>query len=164
MIQAEMNRRDIHCSCIRCREPKQEKANRADAVMNVVTISSHHADELFITFDSTDTKTLYAFCRLRMPTTPNGSVIEAIPELKDAALLRELHTYGVLTPLNDAGEEKAVQHLGFGRKLMAKAEELAIARGCKRLAVIAGVGVRAYYTMLGYRLEGTYMIKDLANT
>jgi len=29
----------------------------------------------------------------------------------------------------------------------------------KKLSVISGIGVRAYYRKLGYRLEGTYMVK-----
>ena len=38
---------------------------------------------------------------------------------------------------------------------------IARARGACRLADISGVGVRPYYRALGFRLEGTYMVKDL---
>ena len=44
---------------------------------------------------------------------------------------------------------------------MAEAERIARARGACRLADISGVGVRPYYRALGFRLEGTYMVKDL---
>ena len=30
----------------------------------------------------------------------------------------------------------------------------------KKLAVIAGIGVREYYKKLGYKLKGTYMVKN----
>ncbi len=53
------------------------------------------------------------------------------------------------------------QHRGLGRRLMAEAERIARARGACRLADISGVGVRPYYRALGFRLEGTYMVKDL---
>jgi len=33
--------------------------------------------------------------------------------------------------------------------------------GLRRMAVIAGVGVREYYRRLGYELRDTYMVKEL---
>jgi hypothetical protein len=33
--------------------------------------------------------------------------------------------------------------------------------GYKRMAIISGVGVRAYYMKLGYELKDTYMVKKL---
>ena len=34
--------------------------------------------------------------------------------------------------------------------------------GLRRMAVIAGVGVREYYRRFGYKLEETYMVKTLS--
>jgi elongator complex protein 3 len=79
--------------------------------------------------------------------------------LKEAALIRELHTYGQVMGVDKKG--KKIQHRGLGKKLMLKAEELAKEKGFKKMAVIAGVGVREYYQKIGYRLEGEYMVKDL---
>jgi elongator complex protein 3 len=45
---------------------------------------------------------------------------------------------------------------------MAEAERIAKEAGYRTLAVISGIGVRAYYRKLGYRLSGTYMVKKLA--
>jgi elongator complex protein 3 len=46
---------------------------------------------------------------------------------------------------------------------MAEAERIAREEfGLRRMAVIAGVGVREYYRRLGYSLEDTYMVKQLA--
>jgi len=87
-------------------------------------------------------------------------VVVFLPELQDAALIRELHTYGKMVPLNQ-NQQSAVQHLGFGRKLMATAEKIAQENGFRKIAVIAGIGVRQYYRKLGYRCRGTYMIKKL---
>ncbi len=84
-----------------------------------------------------------------------------LPELRGAALIRELHTYGALVPIAEQSTD-APQHRGLGRRLMAEAERIATAEsGCQRLAVIAGVGVREYYRKLGYELMGTYMTKAL---
>merc|ERR1712139_462498 len=55
------------------------------------------------------------------------------------------------------------QHTGLGRRLMDHAELLARRRGYRKIAVIAGVGVRNYYRKLGYELrgDGQYLIKQL---
>jgi len=56
--------------------------------------------------------------------------------------------------------EKAVQHRGFGEKLLEHAEEIARER-YDRIAVISGVGVRPYYRKLGYEKRFEYMVKEL---
>lgn len=59
-------------------------------------------------------------------------------------------------------ERGAVQHLGFGKKLIKEAEKISKEEfHTKKIAVISGIGVRNYYRSLGYRLSGTYMIKNL---
>jgi elongator complex protein 3 len=55
----------------------------------------------------------------------------------------------------------AVQHFGFGKKLMKKAEEMTKILGIKKIAVTSGIGVRAYYRKLGYKKQGEYMIKKI---
>ena len=47
------------------------------------------------------------------------------------------------------------------KKLIKKAEDIAIKAGYKKIAIISGVGVREYYKKRGYELRGTYMCKDL---
>ena len=54
-----------------------------------------------------------------------------------------------------------IQHKGLGKLLMKKAEEIARTEGMKKIAVISGVGVREYYRKLGYKLDGSYMVKGL---
>ena len=51
--------------------------------------------------------------------------------------------------------------MGFGKKLIKKAEEIAIDNNYKKMAIISGVGVREYYENRGYILEDTYMTKML---
>lgn len=81
--------------------------------------------------------------------------------LRGAALIRELHSYGPHLPLRQH-REAAVQHQGFGKRLLAEAERIARDEfGLRRMAVIAGVGVREYYRRFGYELEDTYMVKRL---
>jgi len=59
------------------------------------------------------------------------------------------------------GQSGKVQHRGFGKKLIAKAEKLTKKAGCKKITVISGIGVRDYYRKLNYILQDEYMIKDL---
>ena len=122
---------------------------------------------------------LYSFLRLRLSAnsgrTQTGKVI--FPELVDCALIRELHTYGRVQPckenqsyyknnsiLLDETNKSKTQHKGFGKKLLARAEEIALSNGYNKIAVIAGVGVREYYRNNGYTIdstEGCYQVKLL---
>lgn len=108
---------------------------------------------------------LYALLRLRFNDDPSAPAA-TFPELDKCALIRELHVYGVVKPVRanqDSAktESEKVQHLGYGRRLMAEAERIALSRGYSKIAVIAGIGVRNYYRKLGYELEGLFMVKHL---
>lgn len=56
----------------------------------------------------------------------------------------------------------APQHRGLGKKLIEEAEQITKKEfRLKKMAVIAGVGVRDYFRKLGYKLKDTYMVKKL---
>lgn len=60
--------------------------------------------------------------------------------------------------------EKSAQHLGFGKRLMLKAEEIARECGYKKMSIISGEGTRGYYKKLGYQCDegfGSFMMKNL---
>jgi elongator complex protein 3 len=84
-----------------------------------------------------------------------------MPELQDTALIREIHTYGQLQAIDQG--QGSVQHLGLGKQLLQRAEDIAAEQGFKKIAVIAGIGVREYFRKQGYHLEGVgeYMVKAL---
>ena len=54
-----------------------------------------------------------------------------------------------------------MQHRGFGKELLALAEQRAAEKGYQALRVTSGVGVRRYYATLGYERKGPYMAKQL---
>jgi len=95
---------------------------------------------------------LFGLLRLRFPDKP------FIKELKSSALIRELHVYGQTVPIGKKGK---IQHTGIGKSLIAEAEKLAIKAGYKKISVISGIGAREYYKKLGYKLQGSYMIKNI---
>jgi ELP3 family radical SAM enzyme/protein acetyltransferase len=115
---------------------------------------------------------LIGFCRLRLDTDPGINGV--IPELKDCALIREVHVYGYSLGvgsnnrnINDNKKDNreklnSTQHKGFGKRLVKTAEDIAKKNGFNKVAIIAGVGTREYYkNKCGYHLEGTYMIKEI---
>jgi elongator complex protein 3 len=110
--------------------------------------------EYFISYISEDEQVLYGFCRLRL----TNDIENQMKEIHHCALIRELHVYSTLTPVNkDKG--KSIQHRGFGKRLLKEAEKIAITHGYVKSCVISGVGVRNYYRKFGYELDTTYMIK-----
>ncbi|PIZ73350.1 hypothetical protein CO045_02305 [Candidatus Peregrinibacteria bacterium CG_4_9_14_0_2_um_filter_41_14] len=121
---------------------------------------ANEGEEFFISFEDTIQDKLIGLVRLRLPKNKNTY----IPELTDAALVRELHVYGTQKSLNKDKKDSLkskTQHKGYGRHLMEAAEQTAAAAGYKKIAVISAIGTREYYKKLGYELEGTYMVKGI---
>jgi len=158
IIQQELNKQGKHCQCIRCREARGKTITLKEARLVKREYSASSGKEIFLSFESRDCSTIFAFCRLRFPEDKNKN--HFIPALRNAALIRELHTYGELIPI--ANSKGKIQHIGFGKRLMEKAELMARKKGYKKMAVIAGIGVRAYYRKLGYKLQDEYMVKTIA--
>jgi elongator complex protein 3 len=158
MILEQAKRDGWTCKCIRCREAGHQPAQNDRIKLKTLKYQANDGKEYFLSFESKDKKILYAFLRLRINSNPNSNFIS---ELRDASIIRELHTYGQLTSLGDEGE---VQHTGLGKKLIVEAEKITKKNRLNKIAVISGIGVREYYKKFNYKLEGTYMIKELTNT
>ncbi|OIO07460.1 tRNA uridine(34) 5-carboxymethylaminomethyl modification radical SAM/GNAT enzyme Elp3 [Candidatus Falkowbacteria bacterium CG_4_9_14_3_um_filter_36_9] len=142
----------IKCRCIRCREARELRITNCK--LRIMNYESSGGKEYFLQFTSKDGKILYGFCRLRLPVI--NKQVNTASFLRDTALIRELHVYGVLVPV---GRNKKIQHSGLGKKLMQTAENIAKKHNYHKIAVISGVGAREYYRKLGYKLEKTYMVK-----
>lgn len=157
MFQNDIKKNGWKCKCIRCREVGSNMVSPDNIVMNIEKYKSSDGDEYHISFDSTcDNNYLIGFLRLRINKNQNN----ILPILKDAALIRELHVYA---NLNNVGNniENSMQHKGYGKRLIEKAEEISLNEGFKKMAIISGTGVRNYYKKFGYELKDTYMIKNL---
>ena len=160
LVQLRMAERGLKCVCIRCREIKGDKVYFDDLTLNVKEFDASQGREFFITYDDMKRGKLASLLRLRFSSYSLNGKKHFIKELEGAALVREVHTYGEQVRVADK-EKAASQHIGLGRRMMNKAEEIALNNGFKKIAVISGIGVREYYRKLGYVLEGTYMIKKL---
>jgi ELP3 family radical SAM enzyme/protein acetyltransferase len=148
----------------RKKKSQQRKDSRVSIDSKISGVSGDQADEgslaLGDTYDE-DNAPLYALLRLRFNDDMHAPC-STFPELDECALIRELHVYGVVAPARQNKDETdTVQHTGYGRRLMAEAERIALERGYKKIAVIAGIGVRNYYRKLGYELRGLFLVKDL---
>ena len=168
-LQGQLKKEGTPCKCIRCREVRADTADISKVVLKKRTYRASHGTEHFLSYESPDETMIYAFLRLRFSDPPSRKATvdkfrkHFLPELTDAALVRELHVYGLMIPVEKSGRPKAAraQHIGFGKRLMAEAEKMSREADFKKVAVISGIGVRNYYKKLGYRLEGTYMTKTL---
>jgi elongator complex protein 3 len=170
-LQTEMTRRGLACDCLRCREigrAAQLDPKLAEAAPTLFDdrYEASHGTEHFLSFEDPNRRGVVAFCRLRLPgpRDPNdrdqNRHFNLMPEIRNAAFIRELHTYGVQVRIGGQ-DERSAQHKGLGKKLMREAERMARTAGFRKMAVISGIGVRGYYRKLGYRRRGTYMIKWL---
>jgi len=175
MVQKQMN---YACKCIRCREVKDKlkaqnstlqacrvKTTSKNLKLFINQYNASDGSEYFMSFESPDQKTLYAFIRLRFPSDDGKN---QLPILHNTAIIRELHTYGPPAPLNSIRRmgglnSKFTQHKGLGKRLLRQAEKIAKSAGYDKIAVISGVGVREYYRKLEYKLETKwgYMIKNI---
>jgi len=170
-LEKELHKRGQKCVCLRCREIGRQKKKMSDAQLEadpkivVETYDTIGGTEYFITIEDPEHQAVYGFLRLRIPdkeAEKNEKLFELIPEIKDAAFIRELHTYGQLVKIGKT-VEGASQHTGLGSLLMKEAERIAKEQGYDKVAVISGVGVRGYYEKKhGYMKEGTYMTKVLS--
>ena len=116
-------------------------------------------EEYFISFED-ELGYLYGFTRLLMIEEDQSIKREGI--WKKTALIRELHVYGSLQSLKQAEDQNVkVQHSWLGKQLLFLAEKISQVAWYERLSVISGVWVREYYAKLGYKLDWTYMAKDL---
>jgi len=101
--------------------------------------------------------------RLRIPSQILKQEKHFLPVLQNVSIIREIHTYGQVHPLQGQFPLISPQHKGLGKKLIKEAEKIAKKEfGLNKIAVISGIGVRNYYRRkLGYRLKDSYMIKRI---
>lgn len=144
-IEHLLQKNNIRCPCIRCREIKNERKNPRTKLKTTVFDASGGKEYFLEIIDNKDR--LYGLLRLRIVS-------------KTSAIVRELHVYGTMLEIGKSDKTR-VQHQGLGKLLLEQAEYLTKKHGIQKLAVISGIGAKEYYRALGYKLEHTYMVKFL---
>ncbi len=164
------------CRCIRCREVRGNYDIADSVILNRIDYNASGGKEIFLEYISAPIDTrrdtpvaclynagnkskLFALLRLRIPFAPVETRL--IASLQNAAIIREVHTYGKMAEINKQ-DKKSPQHIGLGKKLILEAEKIAREEfGLKKMTVISGIGARNYYRKLGYRLKDGYMVKKI---
>jgi elongator complex protein 3 len=141
------------------REIKDGKNDPKKAILHTFEYKASDWKEFFFTFEDPEDRTIFSLLRLRLPGV-NEEIIKILPELEWAALTREVHTFWDQLGIKEKGSTFG-QHIGFWKRLMQRAEEIAKENGYKKMAVIAWVWVRQYYGKNWYKLVWEYMIKEL---
>jgi elongator complex protein 3 len=167
-VHHELASRGQRCRCIRCREIRGKAIDPDALIFNDLVYEPVDSEEHFLSF-STGEDQLAGYLRLSLPgssTSQNRGqgleeLYQRIPELKGAALIREVHVYGQSLEVG-ADQLGAAQHIGLGSALLEKAEALSCKAGFKKMAVISAVGTRLYYQDRGFLREKLYMTKELA--
>lgn len=184
ILQDKMKKDNLECKCIRCMEignniPENvrltvRKYSASEGIEYFISIESNKYNifdnilyKLFNIFNkkiywkgnNNTYNGLIGFCRLRLNNNSNENIFD---ELKNSALIRELHIYSSSTGIGN-NDNNSQQHKGYGMLLVKTAEEIALQNNFNKIIVIAGVGVREYYkNKCGYSnslKEGGYMIK-----
>jgi len=159
-----LRERGKKCRCIRCREVGH-RVLKDNITVNpqAVEITSRKYDasdgtEFFIAVEDTDPDALVGYVRLRIPS--GKSTRKEVGG--STALVRELHVYGPEVPVG-RHRRGSWQHTGFGRRLLAEAEEQAKRAGADKVLVLSALGTKGYYRRDGYSQLGPYMCKRVAS-
>jgi elongator complex protein 3 len=108
------------------------------------TVSSEYFLQFTVKVDSGEEKIL-GFLRLSLDKDKN----HWHSELKDSALIREIHVYGQALALGSEAKGRA-QHLGLGSQLIDEAKKIAKEAKFEKMAVISAIGTKEYYRSRGF--------------
>jgi elongator complex protein 3 len=158
-VIAELQRRGQRCTCIRCREVRGDKFDPEALQLVDTTYPAAQTSEHFLQF-VTPQDQLTGYLRLSLPGPAAPSLAGAIPDLDGAAIIREVHVYGLSLAVGSE-QSGAAQHIGLGTRLLDRASQIAREAGFRRLAVIAAIGTRVYYENRGFHRGDLYLVKDL---
>lgn len=153
--EAHANEQGIRMWDIRSREIRGQKVLLDDLSLTISGYRTSVADEYFLEFVTTDYQ-IVGFLRLSLPTTSSF-----IDELDQEAIIREIHVYGNTMDLGSSAVGRA-QHLGLGKRLIARATLMAHEAGFTSLAVISAIGTREYYRKLGFEQGKLYQHLEIA--
>jgi elongator complex protein 3 len=164
LVQEKLKKQNAQCRCIRCREiGHRTTVNKVDPdpenIQTLVTkYDASQGKEIFISSEDIENDLLVGYLRLRIPSNRAHR-----PEVNSepCSIVRELHVYGPLVPVGKRSA-RAWQHKGYGKTLLAKAEEITKEDyGFKKILVISALGTKQYYKRFGYWHDGVYMSKML---
>jgi elongator complex protein 3 len=158
IAEREIKNLNLRIEDIRSREIRQEKISWDDIREEIIKYNTSVSTEYFISYITTSDK-ICGFLRLSLPKR-KLSKEHFIEELKNCAIIREVHVYGTLVNIGKESKGEP-QHLGLGKELIKKAEIISKKNGFSKISVISAIGTRKYYEKRGYKKCELYMNKSL---
>jgi elongator complex protein 3 len=157
IAEQSIEKKGISSKNIRAREIRYETFDAEKAELKTELYSTSVADEEFLQYvvETESGEKLLAFLRLSFPKE------NFLEELKDSAMIREIHVYGRALEIGKKGKNHA-QHFGFGTKLIEEALKRAQEKGYKKLSVISAIGTKEYYRKKGFSDGDFYQYIDFS--
>ena len=162
IAEKEIEERGLKLQEIRSREIQDSNVTMKDLEMEIINYNSSVGKEVFISFKTKKTDKICGFLRLCLPNFFYKR-FNYIEELRDSSIIREVHVYGKVMSLTEDSSGQS-QHLGLGKKLIQKAEEISRENRFKNISVISAIGTREYYKARGYDKGELYMRKNIVTT
>ncbi len=157
LAEREVARRGGSCRDIRAREIRGDDFDADALVLRETRYDAGVAEERFLELTTPDDR-IVGFLRLSLPKEPGF-----VAELGDAAIVREVHVYGMTLGIGDRAEGRP-QHRGLGGRLLDEAVRRAAEAGYASLGVISAVGTRDWYRRHGFEERGLYQLRDIRAT
>jgi len=154
IVLNECKKNKINLKEIRARQLGFVKSKLYKYKIFVEKYKASKGTEFFISYETENRDMLVGFLRLRFPYKP------FIEEIKNSALVRELHVYGRIVKVNEKSDSLG-QHQGIGKLLLKEAENIAKNAKYEKISVISGLGAREYYYKLGYYEDKYYVSKNI---
>lgn len=111
-------RKDISAREIRDKINKPE-----NAVLDVTEYDASGGKEYLLQWLDPEDRTIFSLLRLRVPSQIFEGTEHPIAVLRNAAIIREIHTFGDQLRVGEKPDGSG-QHMGFGKRLTARAEEI----------------------------------------
>jgi elongator complex protein 3 len=162
LVEKELNLHGKTCTCIRCREighqmlKKPVNLDKDDIVFVRRQYEASGGSEVFLSLEDTKKRYLVGYLRLRDMGNPHRYELIREPGM----IIRELKVLGRELAIGQK-TKNGWQHKGYGQELLREAERICHEEfDRKRLFVLSGVGVKAYYRNLGFTDDGVYLKKS----
>jgi len=138
IVEQNLEKVNVKSKDIRAREIRGKKVELDDLELRVTEYETTVSKEYFIEYVTKDDE-IAGFLRLSLPKKA-----PFLAEIRDSAMIREVHVYGQSVQIGTKREGRA-QHIGLGKNLMKKAEEIAKKEDFYKISVISSIGTREYY-------------------
>lgn len=172
-VEAELRKKKSKLKEIRYREigfalrdKKEGEKINLDLKLKTTKYKASRGIEYFLEIVNKD-DILFGLLRLRIISARTGKGrgkdskdMEKNKDKEESAIIREIHVYGKSLKIGET-LKVASQHQGLGTWLLEEAESIVKKHKINKLRIISGIGAREYYRKFGYRLQDSYMKKEI---